>query len=307
MAEWSKAPDSRLCLLCDRGTDTMSQQPVRYFEDKNHAEAYARYRIRFPSDVVDCIVRYVQDGGGELNNAVDIGCGTGHQSTVPLARVFRHVVGVDVSQEQIRQTPHLSNVDFRVGRGEDLAFLESSSVNVVSVATAIHWLDLPTFYKEVDRVLTPRGCLAVYWMQRQKHENEEAEAAIKEFHDSMSEYRAEGVKRIWDRKEIPECPYGTWLHDTNVMITKTMTVEDFIKLSSTMSSWQRYLEAKPSTTKLTDYREKLSSLLHKDTEENQGFSPSMELKYLVNILLWSHNWELLQLGALTAGSSHNWE
>ncbi|XP_046576010.1 putative methyltransferase DDB_G0268948 [Haliotis rubra] len=263
----------------------MSHQPIRYFEDKDHAEAYARYRIPFTSEVVDFIVRYVQDGGCELNSAVDIGCGTGHQSTIPLARVFRHVIGVDISQEQIRQTPLLSNVDFRVGQGEDMAFLEFSSVNVVSVATAIHWLDLPAFYKEVDRVLTPRGCLAVYWMDREKVDNEEAQAAIEEFHDSTSEYRAEGVKRIWDRKEIPECPYGTWLHDTSVIITKTMTVEDLVQLSSTMSFWQKYLEANPGSAKLTDYRETLNGLIRSGSEEKQGASPSMEFKYRVNILL----------------------
>jgi SAM-dependent methyltransferase len=35
-------------------------------------------------------------------------------------------------------------------------------VDVVSVATALHWLDLPRFYDEVRRVLRPQGLLAVY-------------------------------------------------------------------------------------------------------------------------------------------------
>ncbi|XP_046346473.2 putative methyltransferase DDB_G0268948 isoform X2 [Haliotis rufescens] len=267
------------------GTGTMSEQPTRYFEEKDHAEAYAKYRIPFTAAVVDCIVRYVQDGGCELNMAVDIGCGTGHQSTIPLSRVFKHVIGVDVSREQIRQTPHLSNADFRVARGEDMPFLESSSVDVVSVATAIHWLDLPDFYKEVDRVLRPRGCLAVYWMHRQKLDNTEAQEAVEEFHASTSEYRPDEVKRIWDKKEIPECPYGTWLHDTSVVITKSWTVEDFIKLTSTMSFWQKYLKANQGSTKLKDFGEKLSSRLRSGTEETRGTSTAMEVKYLVNILL----------------------
>ncbi|XP_071119444.1 putative methyltransferase DDB_G0268948 [Haliotis cracherodii] len=263
----------------------MSEQPNRYFEDKDHAEAYAKYRIPFTAAVVDCIVRYVQDGGCEINMAVDIGCGTGHQSTTPLSRVSKHVIGVDVSQEQLRQTPYLSNVEFRVARGEEMACLESSSVDVVSVATAIHWLDLPAFYKEVDRVLRPRGCLAVYWMHRQKLDNEEAQTTVEEFYAATSEYTADSVKMIWYRKEIPECPYGTWLHDTSVIITKSWTVEDFVNLTSTMSCWLRYLKANPHSTKLTEFGEKLTSILRSDTEEIRATATSMEVKYLVNILL----------------------
>ena len=40
--------------------------------------------------------------------------------------------------------------------------VDDESVDLVTVSQAAHWLNFPAFCKEVDRVLTPHGCLAVY-------------------------------------------------------------------------------------------------------------------------------------------------
>ena len=40
--------------------------------------------------------------------------------------------------------------------------LQSSSADLISCAMAWHWLDPEPFYREVKRVLKPKGCLAVY-------------------------------------------------------------------------------------------------------------------------------------------------
>lgn len=64
-----------------------------------------------------------------LELAVDVGCGSG-QSTRPLCRYFRHVIGNDVSEQQINSaiaetadTDINKNVSFRAGPGENLSFL----------------------------------------------------------------------------------------------------------------------------------------------------------------------------------------
>ena len=43
---------------------------------------------------------------------------------------------------------------FRTSNAESLPF-KSSSVQLITVSQAAHWFDLPTFYKEADRVLVP--------------------------------------------------------------------------------------------------------------------------------------------------------
>ena len=54
-----------------------------------------------------------------------------------------------------------------VGSGERLE-VEDSSLDLVTICQALHWLDLDTFYSEVERVLRPGGVLAVvgYHMTR---------------------------------------------------------------------------------------------------------------------------------------------
>lgn len=39
--------------------------------------------------------------------------------------------------------------------------VQSGSAQLVNVAMAAHWFDLPLFYKEVDKVLCPNGILAM--------------------------------------------------------------------------------------------------------------------------------------------------
>jgi ubiquinone/menaquinone biosynthesis C-methylase UbiE len=40
--------------------------------------------------------------------------------------------------------------------------LQDSSVDLVTAASALHWFELPQFFREVGRVLKPHGCLAAW-------------------------------------------------------------------------------------------------------------------------------------------------
>ena len=50
-------------------------------------------------------------------------------------------------------------MEYRVATAENSG-LESSSVDLIMVAQALHWFDLETFYSEVRRVLKLRGVIA---------------------------------------------------------------------------------------------------------------------------------------------------
>eukprot|EP00094_Tigriopus_californicus_P004082 TCALIF_03933-PA protein Name:"Similar to DDB_G0268948 Putative methyltransferase DDB_G0268948 (Dictyostelium discoideum)" AED:0.07 eAED:0.07 QI:0/0.5/0.44/0.66/0.75/0.66/9/2714/238 len=96
--------------------------------------------------------------------AVDVGCGSG-QSTFVLQPHFKEIIGIDVSSTQIEEAKKLLNHDstitFKVGPGESLPFLDRSC-DLVTCCQTIHWLDIPKFYSEVDRILKPGGILAVF-------------------------------------------------------------------------------------------------------------------------------------------------
>ena len=68
--------------------------------------------------------------------------------------VFPKVVGIDVSESQIlsakNSTNIPTNVEFMVGPSEVLNY-EEETVDLITVCQAVHWFDIPKFYKEVDR------------------------------------------------------------------------------------------------------------------------------------------------------------
>lgn len=168
---------------------SLTVQPVsrtmatRLFDDKDHASLYAQYRPSYPNGIYETIKEFYERGqSGQCNFelAVDVGCGNG-QSSVPLCKTFKHVIGYDVSAQQIASSPkNTPNLTFRVGPGEDLGFLGNDSVDVVTIAQALHWLDLDQFYKEVKRVVKPGGVFAAYGYGNNVVDKDEAQTAMTE-------------------------------------------------------------------------------------------------------------------------------
>jgi len=92
--------------------------------------------------------------------AWDCACGNG-QATVALAAHFARVIGTDPSAAQIANAERQANVEYRIEPAEQ-ATLDDASVSLVTVAQALHWIDLDRFYAEVRRVLKPRGVFAAW-------------------------------------------------------------------------------------------------------------------------------------------------
>lgn len=108
---------------------------------------------------------------GPLTRGLDVACGAG-QSAGALTALARHVVGLDPSQEMLRQAPCGPGVAYAQGHAEDLPFA-AASFDVATVALAFHWLDRQRFLPEAHRVLRPGGWLVIYnnWFAGQMAEN----------------------------------------------------------------------------------------------------------------------------------------
>jgi len=78
-----------------------------------------------------------------------------------LASHFARVLATDLSQAQIEQaTPH-DRIEYRTAPA-DRSGLPDATADIVTVAQALHWFDLDTFYAEVRRVLKPGGVVAAW-------------------------------------------------------------------------------------------------------------------------------------------------
>jgi SAM-dependent methyltransferase len=71
------------------------------------------------------------------------------------------VIATDASAAQVAVAAPHANVLYRVASAE-ASGLDPSSVDIVTVAQALHWFQLAPFYAEVERVLRPGGVLAAW-------------------------------------------------------------------------------------------------------------------------------------------------
>ena len=110
------------------------------------AAGYAAHRPTYPKALVDHLAGIAP----ARRLTWDCGCGSGQLSTL-LADAFERVVATDASAEQIASATPVERVEYRVAPAE-ASGLPDASVDLVTVAQAAHWFDLPAFYAEARRV-----------------------------------------------------------------------------------------------------------------------------------------------------------
>jgi SAM-dependent methyltransferase len=124
-----------------------------------HAAAYAQHRPLYPPPLFDWLAGLCR----ERRHALDCATGNG-QAARELARHFERVTATDASAEQIAAAAPLDGVDFRTAPAESSG-LPDASVDLVTVAQALHWFDVAAFYAEAARVLREDGVLAAWCYQ----------------------------------------------------------------------------------------------------------------------------------------------
>jgi SAM-dependent methyltransferase len=117
---------------------------------------YAKYRPNYPA----ALFTYLASLPPAQEYAWDCGTGNG-QAALGLAPYFSRVIATDPSAQQIRNAVRHDKISYKVATAEETK-MEPRSVDLITVAQALHWFDLDRFYAEVKRVLKPQGVLAVW-------------------------------------------------------------------------------------------------------------------------------------------------
>lgn len=140
------------------------------------AATYAESRPRYPEALAAWLA--AEAPGRDL--AWDCACGSG-QATLGIAEHFAHVIATDASEKQLSQAPRHNRIDWRVAPAE-ASGLASGCADLVTVAQALHWFDLPRFFAEADRVLKPSGLLAVWAYGVLRVEGDAVNACVQAFY-----------------------------------------------------------------------------------------------------------------------------
>jgi SAM-dependent methyltransferase len=175
--------------------------PMHMHENPFAAEAedYVHLRPTYPDNLFAFLATVVPARGAAWD------CATGNgQAATHLAEYFDLVVATDESGEMIAQAPPDPRITYRVAEAEESG-LEDGSVDLVTVASAIHWFDLEKFYAEVNRVVRPGGTIAA-WTYYTPVFGSEVDAIIRRLaHDILGPYWDERLHYVVD--EFHDLPF----------------------------------------------------------------------------------------------------
>jgi SAM-dependent methyltransferase len=215
----------------------MKREPQFKDHFSGHAADYAKYRPNYPPALFDWLATLVRTH----ESAWDVGTGSG-QAALELARRFERVVATDAAETQLASaTPH-ERVIYRVMPAEH-ADLGDRSVDLVTVAQAIHWFDVERFYDEVRRVLKPGGVIAA-WTYAGTRVTPQIDALVRRYYvETVGQYWPPERKLVDEHYRTISFPFAE-IEAPPFRMVQQWRLEDLLGYLGTWSATQRYAQAR---------------------------------------------------------------
>lgn len=199
------------------------------------ARAYAVTRPRYPKELFAFLASLLTRRDAVLD------CATGSgQAALDLAEHFARVIATDVSPEQLAQAPAHPRIIYRVAGAEDSG-LPDRSVDLVTVASGIHWFDLERFFAEARRVLRSGGVLAA-WSYHVGHVEPPFSELFGTFYrDVVSPYFAPGARLVDARYETLVLP-GEPIGAPSYHVSARWSLDQALAFVESWSGTQQYIK-----------------------------------------------------------------
>lgn len=199
------------------------------------ASEYADFRPRYPDALFDWLA--AQAASHAL--AWDCGCGNG-QASVELAKRFSRVHATDISANQIRLAEQGAGVDYVVASAERSG-LPDHCADLITVAQALHWFDLPSFYEEVRRVGKPGALIAAWTYGTVQTDHQAVNSVVQHFYrDVVGPFwppERHHVETGYRELEFPFTPIAT----PEFTMTQQWTLTQLLGYFRSWSATARYM------------------------------------------------------------------
>lgn len=215
------------------------------------ASVYNNGRIAYPIALYEYLSSLCD--GQQL--AWDCATGSG-QVTNDLSAYFDRVIATDISDSLLSHTKKIENVEFRCAPAEESG-IDSDSLNLITVAQAIHWFDLQAFWKEAERVLKPNGILA-YWGYLWPAVDHRVDALLEKFRESIASYWPEKSRLLHSLYEDVEAPFRPVNHP-EFWIEEDWSAQQYL---THLASWSgtRYCREASNADPISEIKHDLISL-----------------------------------------------
>jgi ubiquinone/menaquinone biosynthesis C-methylase UbiE len=220
------------------------------------ANIYAQFRPTYPEE----LFTYLSSLCKEHELAWDCATGNG-QAANSLVSYFNHVIATDASEAQLKNAKQHEKIAYKLALAEESG-IESGTVDIVTVATAIHWFNFDKFYAEVNRVLKPGGILAV-WTYCDPIVNTAIDAVVDKLHNNiLFKYWLKENWMVSDKyKDLP-FPYER-IRTPQFTCSKMGKLKDLEGLLESWSATQSYIKAN-NKDPIDQIKDELSNAWGKD-------------------------------------------
>uniref|UniRef100_A0A2P2K4F9 Methyltransferase type 11 domain-containing protein n=1 Tax=Rhizophora mucronata TaxID=61149 RepID=A0A2P2K4F9_RHIMU len=178
--------------------------------------------------------------------AWDAGTGNG-QAAVGVAQHYDRVIATDVSEEQLKhatQHPKIRYAHTPLSMSDDeiVALIGGeNSVDLLTVATAVHWFDLEKFYCLAKRLLRKPGGVIALWTYVLVQVSPEFDAVLNQFRERVLPFRDPKTQYALDGYKTLPFPFesvglGSNGHPRELEMTKECSFQGFVGLLGSLSS-----------------------------------------------------------------------
>jgi len=207
------------------------------------ADAYRAVRPVYPAEVFDRIATYAP-AMPSVPTVLEIGAGSG-QATRPMLLRGWHVVALEPGTELARaartELGEFEHVEIQSSRFED-AELPDGTFDLVTSATAWHWVDPDLAIPKAARLLRPNGILALWWNAHVPDTSDPGWVPIRRVYQEVAPGLARLAPLTPDRPdydpiaELTAHPCFTGVEHDDFPFTVDYTTAEFVALISTYAS-----------------------------------------------------------------------
>eukprot|EP00245_Coleochaete_scutata_P007814 TRINITY_DN23584_c0_g1_i1.p1 TRINITY_DN23584_c0_g1~~TRINITY_DN23584_c0_g1_i1.p1 ORF type:complete len:267 (-),score=59.44 TRINITY_DN23584_c0_g1_i1:235-1035(-) len=232
--------------------------PVKDLFSKQ-SSLYAKFRPKYPED----LFQYFASLTPNHMLAWDVGTGNG-QAAVELAKHYEIVVATDTSAAQLALAPQLPNVTYAVTpqimTADEVVKLVGTpgSVDLITVAQAVHWFEFESFYSHVRMLLRKPGGVFAAWTYGLPEISSDVDSVMQKFYKTTHAFFEPQRKYIDEKYETlpfyldPLPPHeGTYEYETPAI--NKMTCEDFLGY---LESWSAVNTAREKGEDILDEKVK---------------------------------------------------
>ncbi|XP_048335700.2 uncharacterized protein LOC125423904 [Ziziphus jujuba] len=214
---------------------------------EKQAEDYLNARPTYPKEWYSKLAALTH----HRNLAWDVGTGNG-QAALGVAEHFDQVIGTDISEAQIQRAMPHPRVQYihtpSTFTDEEIISLfgGENSVDLITVAQAIHWFDLPSFYSLVSRLLRKPGGLFAVWCYNGMRVSPTFDPLVMKFYETTIPFWNSDSNHAFDGYKTLPFPFesvglGSEGNPLALDMSRELSFEGFL---STLRSWSAVNTAK---------------------------------------------------------------